>query len=144
MDDEAQVLFFIDKLGINQNVKLAGKVNPADYVKILESNNFYIQTSDSEALSASVLEAQSYGLPAVISNSGGLPETIIDGKTGFTTKPFEHIRIADLIVELFRNEKMYNSFSKEAIKNIKSNFTLDGEIKKLRKLYSMVHNGENL
>lgn len=43
----------------------------------------YLQPSLVESQGIAVLEAMSYGLPCVVSDVGGLPESVIEGETGF-------------------------------------------------------------
>lgn len=47
----------------------------------------YFQPSLSESHGISVVDAMSHGLPCVVSNCGGLPESVDQGKTGFLAPP---------------------------------------------------------
>ena len=130
-----QLYFFINKFDLKEEVSILGKVNEDEYIKILKENNFYLQLSDSEALSASSLEAQYAGLPAILSSSGGLPETVIHEKSGYVIEDGEYIIAANKIIELFQNEELYDSFSSAAKENVKSKFLLKHELERLQQLY---------
>lgn len=46
-----------------------------------------------------------FGLPAVVTRVGGLPEVVTDGETGYVVPPFDSKGIADAIVDYFANNK---------------------------------------
>jgi len=72
----------VSELGIGAHVTLTGYVDDVlpYYQHVFDIN---VLVSRAEGLGISVIEGSSCGLPAVVSNCTGLPETIIDGKTGF-------------------------------------------------------------
>ncbi|MGH8202855.1 MAG: glycosyltransferase [Steroidobacteraceae bacterium] len=72
----------VSELGITGNVSLTGYVSDVlpYYQHVFDIN---VLASMEEGLGISVIEGSACGLPAVVSNCTGLPETIIDGETGF-------------------------------------------------------------
>lgn len=69
-------------LGIAGNVTMTGYVDDVlpYYQHVFDIN---VLVSTEEGLGISVLEGSACGLPAVVSNCTGLPETIVANKTGF-------------------------------------------------------------
>ena len=53
-----------------------------------------------EAFGIVALEAAACGLPVVIGDSGGAPETVLDGETGFVVPPHDVREVADRLGEL--------------------------------------------
>lgn len=49
--------------------------------------HIYFQPSLRESHGIAVLEAMAHGLPCVVSNTGGLPESVINGETGYVCPP---------------------------------------------------------
>jgi glycosyltransferase involved in cell wall biosynthesis len=47
----------------------------------------YFHPSRVESHGITVVEAMAHGIPCVTSNTGGLPESVVDGETGFTCDP---------------------------------------------------------
>ena len=53
-----------------------------------------------EGLGLAAIEAAACGLPVVVGRSGGAPETVLDGVTGFVVPPVDHHVLAARLVEL--------------------------------------------
>jgi len=72
----------VDELGIAGNVTLTGYVEDVlpYYQHVFDIN---VLASSEEGLGISVIEGSACGLPAVVSNCTGLPETVVGGETGF-------------------------------------------------------------
>lgn len=72
----------VGELGVTDHVTLTGYVNDVlpYYQHVFDIN---VLASRAEGLGISVIEGSACGLPAVVSDCTGLPETIIDGQTGF-------------------------------------------------------------
>lgn len=133
--DKGQVYYLIDKYGLQEEVSFLGKINNEEFKNKLPAYDFFLQLSHSEAFGAAVIEAQSLGVPAIISNSGGLPETIIENKSGFCVNSDDISKAVTHIIELFSAPALYYYFSEEAIKNSNKWYTTKIEVEKLIKLY---------
>jgi len=134
--DKGQLLYLIDKYNLKEEVNYLGKVENEVFKKRLHGYDFFLQLSHSEAFGASVIEAQSMGIPAIISNSGGLPETIIPNKSGYCVDSWNVEEAVIRIVELHGERDEYFQFSKKAIENSNSKFTTKDEVNSLLKLYN--------
>jgi glycosyltransferase involved in cell wall biosynthesis len=75
----------IDRLGLAERVQLAGE--RSDVPKLLARADIFVLSSASEGLPVSVLEAMAAGLPVVASRVGGVPEVVLDGRTGVLVRP---------------------------------------------------------
>jgi spore coat protein SA len=56
-----------------------------------------------EALGLTSLEAQASGVPVVVSDAGGLPETILPGRSGFAFTNHNAEQLGELVVDLLAN-----------------------------------------
>jgi colanic acid/amylovoran biosynthesis glycosyltransferase len=133
--DSGQIYYLIDKYELGSFVIYHGKVDNHVLKDRLVSYDLCLQLSLSESLGMSVIEAQANGLPAIVSNVGGLPEVIIHGETGFCVEPFACSEAADYIELLWKDKALYNRFSEAAIFHSQSNFSIDIEVEKLENLY---------
>lgn len=73
------------RLGLEARVHLPGYHD--DVTPLLRGLDVFVQPSRSEALSLSLLEAMSVGLPAVAARTGGMPEVVMDGINGLLFTP---------------------------------------------------------
>ncbi|UAB81224.1 glycosyltransferase family 4 protein [Marixanthomonas sp. SCSIO 43207] len=136
--DLGQVWYLIDKYKLTNYVHCHGRISHKELKMKLINSDFLIQLSHSEAFPTSVLEAQSIGIPALVSNAGGLPESIIPNKTGYSIEAFDTIKGAYLLEKLWTNSDLYFQFSLNAISNSHKKYSTEKEIEKLNKLYKTI------
>jgi teichuronic acid biosynthesis glycosyltransferase TuaC len=84
------------RVGRQNAVVLAGNVPPGDVPLFLQASDFLVLPSHSEGLPQAVLEAMNCGLAVVATRVGGVPEAVIDGRTGLLVeaKDAEQLRNA--------------------------------------------------
>lgn len=68
---------------------------------------------DVEGLGIVYLEASATGIPVIAGNSGGAPEAVIDGVTGFVLNPNNQMILAEKIIELLLNKELSNRLGKQ-------------------------------
>jgi glycosyltransferase involved in cell wall biosynthesis len=78
---EADLRRRAEKLGLVAHVCFAGLVVPV--APLLARADVVIMPSRNEPLGLAQLEALALGVPVVVSDAGGLPETVVDGETGW-------------------------------------------------------------
>ena len=78
----AQLYRLSEKTGRRDAVVLAGRVDPEEVPRFLQAADFLVLPSHSEGLPQVVVEAMNCGLPVVATKVGGVPEAVVDGKTG--------------------------------------------------------------
>lgn len=84
-----------------------------------------------EAFPISVLEASACGRPVIGSKTGGIPETIVDGKTGFIVPAEDTDALAEKILFLLDNPNAADEMGRKGLKRIAENFTWDTITKKI-------------
>ena len=137
-NDLGQLLYFIDYYQLNDYVFVKGKVdNDLLKSKLLEYD-FFVQLSYSEAFPTSVLEAQSLGIPCVVSNSGGLPEAVVENKTALVDNYKNIETLVSETIDLYNDSERYFDFSKNAIEFVNENFAINNEIDRLTNLYKVI------
>ncbi|TXC76919.1 glycosyltransferase [Luteibaculum oceani] len=67
---------------LDRGISFLGRKQPGEIPEILNQNHVFINISRSESFGVSVLEAEACGLAVIVSNKGGLPETMEPNKTG--------------------------------------------------------------
>lgn len=110
-------------------------------VKELFSNSFcFLQHSiesldgDSEGTPVAVLEAQAAGLPVVSTFHAGIPDVVVNGKTGFLVKEQDVDAMADKMLFLYQNRELAKQMGTCAREHIKANLSLKIHIDKINDL----------
>ena len=71
----------VHRLGLGRHVVLPGMLNPV--APLIKRADVLVMPSSYEPLGMSQIEALGLGVPVVVSNVGGLPETVQSGITGY-------------------------------------------------------------
>jgi len=122
-------------LHLSKEVIFTGRV--VDPIEILASADIYLLPSETESFGLSALEAMSMGVPVISSNSGGITEVNINGKTGYTCNVGDVKTMAHLVIDLLKNEAKYQQFSKNALEHAKK-FDVKNILPKYLNLYKKV------
>jgi glycosyltransferase involved in cell wall biosynthesis len=100
------------ELGIQDEVKFLGKLKQDEIKKHLEMSDLYIQYSIQEGFGNAVLEAQSIGVPCIVSDADGLKENVLNGITGWVVSKRNPQSLAQSIVK-------FSEISLDKIENIR-------------------------
>lgn len=99
-----------EKLGVSEQVIFAGKVSFEDLPAYYNAATVFAMPArtrgrglDVEGLGIVYLEAQACGVPVVAGNSGGAPETVIDGETGIVVDGGSRSSITAGLLEILDN-----------------------------------------
>ena len=106
-----------------------------DIHKILNEIDILVVPSINEPLGVIVLEAASVSVPAIVFNSGALPEMIENRKTGFIVQEKDYIELAKRIDLLLQNDKLRKDTGKNARKKIEEEFSIEDNSKKILNIY---------
>lgn len=116
------------KLGIRKNVIFVGKVSDADLPNYYASADVFVLPSivdskgSTEGLGVVLLEAMAMGKPVIASNVGGIPEVVVDGKTGILIPERDPQALSKVIIDLIENSDRIQMFGKNARLHVTENF----------------------
>ncbi|QEM11414.1 glycosyltransferase family 4 protein [Mucilaginibacter rubeus] len=107
--------------------------NTDDYLK---TAHIYYQPSFYETHGIAVVEAMSQSLPCVVSNVGGLPESVREDYNGYLVEPAAISQHAEAILKLVDNEHLRHSLGENAFTRFKENFSFEQFKTQLNSIYS--------
>jgi colanic acid/amylovoran biosynthesis glycosyltransferase len=84
------------------------------------------------------IEAQSSGLPVVSFSSGGIPEAVRHGESGYLAPEKDWRVLSEYISKLLGNQDLWASFSRAGRELVKSVFDLKVQTVKLERIYEEV------
>jgi glycosyltransferase involved in cell wall biosynthesis len=104
----------VKTLGAETYISFIGRNN--EVTEHYEQCDIYFQPSRVESLGLSVLDGMRHGKPCVVANTGGLPEAICDGKSGWVVEVDNVKEMAYRIEMLARDKKLREAMGRHAIK----------------------------
>jgi len=102
--------------------------------EILNISDLFILPSSKESFGLAALEAMSCNVPVIASNSGGLPELIDNGKSGFLSKVGDINQMISNSIKILKNDTDLLTYKTNALKNAKK-FDINNVLPLYEKLY---------
>jgi N-acetyl-alpha-D-glucosaminyl L-malate synthase BshA len=99
-------------LGVCAHVKFIGKQEAVE--DLLSISDLFVLPSQTESFGLAALEAMACEVPVISSNSGGIPEINIQGKTGFLSPVGDYEDMAKNAIYILENEERMLQFKKNA------------------------------
>lgn len=124
----------VAELGIGDNITFWGE--RLDVAGFFSAADIYCMSSLSEGLPMSLLQAMSVGLPAIVTNVGGMAEVVRNSNAGLTTVVGDPGAMADAIVQLASDPEHRRALAKNASDAYRQNFTLERMEASYMELYS--------
>jgi phosphatidylinositol alpha-1,6-mannosyltransferase len=122
----------IDRDGLAGTVRFTGALPRAGVRAELQRARVFalpVQTRlaglNPEGLGLAALEAAACGLPVIIGDSGGAPETVRDGQSGFVIPPDDHRMLADRLVLLLNDPERSRAMGADGRAYVRQRFSSD-------------------
>ena len=106
-----------------------------DALEIIFISDVILQPSRNEAVGRTLIEAQLLGVPVVASRVGGIPEIILEGKTGDLFSLGDMNDLISKLNKLLDDEGYRSQISVEAKKWAEENFSAEVMIEKIKQTY---------
>lgn len=94
-----------------------------DIAGLYDTSDIYFQPSRLESHGIAVLDAMLMALPCVVSDAGGLPESVIHGKTGYVIHPDNTDEMVSRILDLLEHDDLRSSLGKAGKERYEKTFT---------------------
>lgn len=110
----------VDRLGVRRHVLFAGAVPWSEAPAWFDAADAFAMPCrtrfgglEPEALGIVFLESQASRLPVLVGRSGGAPETVRHGETGYVVNPTDPTDIADRAIELLADPDHADDFGRK-------------------------------
>ncbi|MDS0276812.1 glycosyltransferase family 4 protein [Halomicroarcula sp. S1AR25-4] len=129
-----------DSLGVD--AEFVGLVDPEAVVEFLVDGRVFVQPSrEGEGLPNTVLEAMAVGLPPVVTDSGGLPDLVTDGETGYVVPMDDPAALRDRIETVFDEDETHERLGESARAYVEEHHSWDAIVDSLESVYDDVRAG---
>ena len=125
-------------LGVEHMVVFAGERQ--DVPDLLALADLFVLPSVSEGMPISLLEAMACKLPLVATSVGGIPELIIDGKTGRLVDRGDAAGLADALTAYLDDPAMMKRHGAEGHKRLEAEFSQAAMVERTEAVYDVVLN----
>ncbi len=126
----------VDELGCADRIHFWG-ADP-DASLLASDADIFCLPSNFEGLPLSLLEAMSVGLPAVVTDAGGMPDVVEDGVHGRVVSRGDQQGLARALAELAGDEQLRARFGEQARRHVSANYNANAMFDRLAPIYARV------
>lgn len=137
-DYRQAVGYTVRDLEIEDRVVLVGSLPRAEIIAQMRWADVFLHAAVSEGFCNAVLEAQAMQLPVVCSDAGGLPENVVDGKTGFVVPRRDPQALAERLVRLAKDPALRRRMGRAGRKRVLQHFGVADQVEAFAHLYETV------
>lgn len=102
-------------LPLQKQISFLGRVSNKDIPPMLQQADIFIRPSRYEGFGVSFLEAMASGVPVIGTKVGGIPDFVHHLETGLLVEPENPTAVAEAIVKLMGDPKLYFTLQKNAL-----------------------------
>ncbi|TKB03479.1 glycosyltransferase [Alteromonas portus] len=106
-----------------------------DMPDVYRSFSVFVMSSIGEGIPMTLLEAMASGVPAIVTDVGGMPE-VVTGKEGIVVPSQNADALADSLIQLFESPDLLNSFANASRERICKYFDEDKMVSDYLSLYN--------
>jgi glycosyltransferase involved in cell wall biosynthesis len=111
-----------------------------DILSALKALDLFVMSSVTEGLGTSLLDAMAARRPIVATTAGGIPEVVVDGKTGLLVQPRDGKGLAQAILTLLRDPERRERMADAGYRRVRSEFSVDRMVEATLDVYARVAN----
>jgi N-acetyl-alpha-D-glucosaminyl L-malate synthase BshA len=127
---------FVEALGIQEKVTFLGRQD--DVSQFMSVADLLLLPSVKESFGLVALEAMACGVPTVGTRSGGIPEVVVHGETGYLAEIGDVTKMAELAISLLQNETTRQNFIQNGLYRVDQEFNADKIVSQYEALYERV------
>ncbi|MDP8237917.1 MAG: N-acetyl-alpha-D-glucosaminyl L-malate synthase BshA [Candidatus Hatepunaea meridiana] len=130
---------------LNKAVQMAGEKGFASDVitlgnrknvnEIIAASDVLLLPSEKESFGMVALEAMACGIPSIVTNSGGLPEVVDDGVTGYLSPVGDVEGMTNRVIELLSDEEKRQEMGRNGRLRAQERFNIKDAIDQYEELY---------
>lgn len=133
------------RLGLEKHVRLQGAISESEVFNELADADIFVLSSFMEGLPVVLIEAIAMGIPCIAPNVAGIPEIILNERTGllFTVSRWDELEVQ--MLRLYQEPDMRKCLADCAVRHFEEVFELDKSLEPFsRKLLSLYEGSNDL
>ncbi|MEE8638174.1 MAG: glycosyltransferase [Candidatus Margulisiibacteriota bacterium] len=136
-----KLISLIKKMKLEEFISLQGSKSHPEIARAMRDADIFMMSyvtaknGDSEAAPLVLKEAQATGLPAISTRHAGVPEIVLDGKTGFLVEEKDVKGLAQKLNNLIENPQLRAKFGERGRRLIEERFNIKDQTCELEDIY---------
>ncbi len=114
---------YVSSKQLSDKITLTGFRN--DIPEIIQEIDVFLMTSETEGLGTTILDAFANKVPVVATNAGGIPEAVINEKTGLISNIKDYKALAKNVNRILDDDTLAKTLTESAHKHLLRNFTIE-------------------
>jgi len=123
----------VESLGLTDQVRFLGKQD--EVAQLFGAADLLLLPSSKESFGLVALEAMACGVPVIGSLTGGIPEVVVDGETGFLSDIGDVTAMAENAIRLLQDANLYRAFSVSARRRAEEAFHIRNKVAEYEAIY---------
>jgi glycosyltransferase involved in cell wall biosynthesis len=115
-----------------------------DVPQILASLDLFVLSSYLEGMGSSILDAMASRLPVVATKTGGIPEVVVNGKTGLLVPPRSPTALAKAILKIYEDRDLGYRLGQKGYEVVHKKFSAESMAVKVIEEYERVAHLKNI
>ena len=138
----------ISELGIESYIKFLGAVEQNEVLKLYQQAHIFILPSitarngDQEGIPVVLMEAQATGLPIISTYHTGIPEVVVDGKSGFLVPERDVDALAERLNYLIERPELWPEMGRYGRKFVEERYNIKKLNQQLVEIYQNLIKGK--
>lgn len=134
----------IKKLNLEKNITIIPSVPHKELIKYYNDADVFVLASvtdwkgETEAFGVVFAEALACKTPVIGTRTGGIPDVVIDGKTGLLIDEKNPKQLAGALVRILNNKALAKKLAEQGYKYVHDNFTAEKIAEKTIKMYEEI------
>lgn len=110
----------VQKLSLGASVQFLGRLDRNQMTQLYQSADILLNASTVDNMPNAILEAQSFGIPVISTDVGGIPFIVKNDVNAILIKPKNPESMAEAIIHLINNPRLREKLSANGLENIKN------------------------
>ncbi len=115
-----------------------------DVPQILASLDLFVLSSYLEGMGSSILDAMASRLPVVATRTGGIPEVVVNGRTGLLVPPRSPTALAKAILKIYEDRELGNRLGQKGYEVVHQKFSAEAMAAKVIDEYERIAHLKNI
>jgi glycosyltransferase involved in cell wall biosynthesis len=109
---------YISKNKLDSKIVLIDWIEQKDMIDMIVNSDIYIQSSVSEGMPRTIVEAMSLQMPIISTNVGSIEGVLVNGKNAVVINPNKIDELVDAIAKLINDDKLRETIALQGYKDV--------------------------